>query len=149
MVQLHWQESRHGQITSYEILDAIKESLQYNFGDFGLGSVQQSLGGKMKCKASRVNEKLVKYYNDVTNVCIVRTGRDQFRMVWNAITLITKINEFSVYATVIHVGGKNEHIFSFLLSLIAIRNHRTMSKICNQVFFWKNRIKRLSITRYK
>lgn len=47
----------------------------------------------------------VKYFNDVTNICILRTPREQFRMVWAALTFITNIENEPLLPRVIHVGG--------------------------------------------
>jgi hypothetical protein len=47
----------------------------------------------------------VKYYNESTNLCILRSPRDQFRMVWAALTFITQIENAPLLLRVIHVGG--------------------------------------------
>ncbi|KAI9204495.1 Rpp14/Pop5 family-domain-containing protein [Polychytrium aggregatum] len=80
-------ENMHGGI----IAQAFKDSVEQNFGDYGAGSVLSSLS--------------VKYFSPFTSVGIVRTGRDDFRMVWAALTFINQIRGRDCIIRVVHVGG--------------------------------------------
>ncbi|TFK61455.1 hypothetical protein BDN72DRAFT_778160, partial [Pluteus cervinus] len=57
---------------------AIKQSTIANFGDTGWGAIGLSLN--------------VKYYSPMTNMCIIRIGRDQHQIVLGALTLLTSID---------------------------------------------------------
>lgn len=48
---------------------------------------------------------LVKYFNMMTRVAIVRCSRDHYRDLWSAITLLKVINNVTVVITVLHVAG--------------------------------------------
>jgi RNase P/RNase MRP subunit POP5 len=83
-----------------------------NFGDFGLAIVNLTLQGLRRTEFwihhslfSDFFSSKVKYFNDVTNMCILRSPREQFRMVWAALTFITKIENEPLLLRVIHVGG--------------------------------------------
>jgi len=92
LAELRWEDGRRPDtVTGYNLLNAIKDSLQYNFGDFGLGSNLQSLQ--------------VKYFNPTTNMCIVRCNRDHHNIVWAALSFIGVIAKHSVSIHVLHVGG--------------------------------------------
>ena len=73
------------------MLNAFRELVAQNFGDFGLGQALASLQGrplmqKQFAFASSQQVKTgfrfaVKYYNPFTGVCIIRCSRDQAREV--------------------------------------------------------------------
>lgn len=47
----------------------------------------------------------VKYFNNATNVAIIRCPRSHHRMVWVALTLLTLYEQRQVIVRVIHNGG--------------------------------------------
>lgn len=47
LAEIHWENDKHGEFTGYQLLNSIKESLSFNFGDFGLGATMTSLQGKL------------------------------------------------------------------------------------------------------
>ena len=47
----------------------------------------------------------VKYFSPTTNLCIIRVARDNHRMAWGAITLLTAIDDVRVIPHVVHVSG--------------------------------------------
>lgn len=68
LAELIWKDGRLDEsLTEAGILAVLRDSIASNFGDFGLGV----------CLASMQ----VKYYNSLTNMCIVRCGREQFNEV--------------------------------------------------------------------
>lgn len=77
--------------TQFTVLNIIKESLDVNFGDFGLGSIASSLN--------------VKYFSPFTKLAIVRTSRDHVKMVWASITLVTSFKQTPCCIRVIHNAG--------------------------------------------
>ncbi len=68
LFELIWKDGRIDESLSEANIQAVlRESIALNFGDYGLGV----------CLASQQ----VKYYNSLTNLCIVRCGRDQYKKV--------------------------------------------------------------------
>jgi ribonuclease P/MRP protein subunit POP5 len=49
---------------------------------------------------------LVKYYSPTTNVCIIRVARDQHRIAWGAVTLLSSIEGQKYIPNVVHVSGE-------------------------------------------
>jgi len=82
---------RPAAITSKHVWNALKESVLLNFGDAGWGAVGGSLN--------------VKYFSPVTNLCIIRVGRDQHQIAWGAITLLTTLEGERFIPHVIHCSG--------------------------------------------
>ena len=50
----------------------------------------------------------VKYFSPITNVCIVRVGRDHHRIAWGAVTLLTSLGGKRYIPQVIHVSGGSQ-----------------------------------------
>ncbi|KAF8224085.1 hypothetical protein L208DRAFT_1369571 [Tricholoma matsutake] len=74
---------------------ALKDSVLHNFGDTGWGAVGHSLN--------------VKYHSPTTNICIIRVARDQHKVAWGAVTLLTSIEGRRYIPNVIHVSGTIKH----------------------------------------
>ncbi|KAF9230966.1 hypothetical protein BU15DRAFT_91013 [Melanogaster broomeanus] len=87
------------------IYTALRESILSNFGDTGWGAVGSSL--------------TVKYFSPTTNLCIIRTARDQHTLAWGAVTLLSSINGSRVIPHVVHVSGTIKHV-----QLAAIKHNR-------------------------
>jgi hypothetical protein len=49
----------------------------------------------------------VKYVNGGTGVCVVRSSRKHYRMVWAAITFITEIRKLPLFFNLLDLSGKN------------------------------------------
>ncbi|KAF9459030.1 hypothetical protein BDZ94DRAFT_1269209 [Collybia nuda] len=77
------------------IWGALKQCILSNFGDTGWGAVGLSL--------------TVKYYSPTTNICIIRVARDQHKIVWGAVTLLTSIEGIRYIPNVIHLSGTIKH----------------------------------------
>lgn len=73
------------------ILQVLRDSIEVNFGDFGLGQALSSLQ--------------VKYYNCYTQLCVIRCSRDGYRQVWAAMTMVTDINHRAVLLRLLHLSG--------------------------------------------
>ncbi|KAJ3202546.1 hypothetical protein HDU67_000434 [Dinochytrium kinnereticum] len=80
-------ESLHGG----SLASVIKDSLELNFGDFGMGYTAQNF--------------TVKYFSPYTGIGIVRVARDHFKMMWAAMTFVSQIKGNKCMINVIHVGG--------------------------------------------
>ncbi|KIL64395.1 hypothetical protein M378DRAFT_78159, partial [Amanita muscaria Koide BX008] len=88
-----------------KVYSALKHSVLHNFGDSGWGEVALSL--------------TVKYFSPMTNICIIRVGRDQHKVAWGAVTLLTTIEGQGVVPNVVHISGTIRHA-----QLAAIRHNR-------------------------
>ncbi|KAG6333031.1 hypothetical protein ID866_6055, partial [Astraeus odoratus] len=101
-------ESSPGQphsLDNKQIYNALRQSVISNFGDTGWGAVGTSL--------------TVKYFSPTTNICIIRVARDQHKLAWGAITMLTSINGVRVIPCVVHLSGTVKHT-----QLAAIRHNR-------------------------
>ncbi|KAJ7069709.1 hypothetical protein C8F01DRAFT_1113671 [Mycena amicta] len=78
-----------------KIWAAIRQSILTNFGDVGWGSLGLSMA--------------VKYYSPMTNVCIIRVGREHHKTAWAAVTLLTTIEGRRYIPNVIHLSGTIKH----------------------------------------
>ncbi|BDA44025.1 probable ribonuclease P/MRP protein subunit POP5 [Coccomyxa sp. Obi] len=92
LFELIWKDGRIDEtLTEANIQAVLRDSLALNFGDYGLGV----------CLASQQ----VKYYNPLTNLCIVRCGRDQYKEVLASMTTITTFRYRTVMMHLLHNGG--------------------------------------------
>ncbi|KAI0318611.1 hypothetical protein OF83DRAFT_1115011 [Amylostereum chailletii] len=73
------------------VFSALRQSVIAHFGDTGWGAVGTSLS--------------VKYFSPTTNLCIVRVGREPYRIAWGAVTLLASIDGHVVVPNVVHVSG--------------------------------------------
>ncbi|EPQ53952.1 hypothetical protein GLOTRDRAFT_130347 [Gloeophyllum trabeum ATCC 11539] len=94
-------------ITTKDIYAALKQSILHNFGDTGWGAVGYSL--------------TVKYFSPMTNVCIIRVGRDQHKIAWAGVTLLSSIEGRKFIPNVICVSGTIKHA-----QLAAIQHNRVV-----------------------
>ncbi|KAK7275922.1 hypothetical protein RIF29_17048 [Crotalaria pallida] len=78
-------------LTRSNVTAAIKDSILLNFGECGLGS---ALGAFQ-----------VKYLNSDTNLCVIRTSREDHQKVWCAITMITNIASYPVIFNMLDLSG--------------------------------------------
>ncbi|KAI8829559.1 hypothetical protein BJ741DRAFT_622714 [Chytriomyces cf. hyalinus JEL632] len=72
------------------IANAIKASIQANFGDFGTAAM---------------SNLTVKYYSAMTGVGIVRVARDELKRCWAAISLVAEISGVKCVLSAFHVAG--------------------------------------------
>ncbi|KAI9104521.1 subunit of both RNase [Phlyctochytrium arcticum] len=75
--------------TSHTLHIALTHSLTSNFGSYGAATANAS----------------VKYYSSRTQTGIIRCAREQFKMVWAALTFLTEIKGIECTVQVVHVGG--------------------------------------------
>ncbi|OUM60575.1 hypothetical protein PIROE2DRAFT_46103 [Piromyces sp. E2] len=77
---------------NYSIIsNAIKTSIEQNFGSYGIGITQSSF--------------TIKYFSPVTKIGILRSSRKQFNMIWASLTFINNIQNNGCLVRVLHVGG--------------------------------------------
>ncbi|KAF8700062.1 hypothetical protein AX14_000832 [Amanita brunnescens Koide BX004] len=88
-----------------KVYNALKHSVVCNFGDTGWGAVGLSMS--------------VKYFSPMTNVCIIRVAREQHKVAWGAVTLLSAVDGQRVVPNVVHVSGTIRHA-----QLAAIKHNR-------------------------
>lgn len=54
----------------------------------------------------------VKYVNGGTGICVIRCSRDQYRVVWAAITFITEMRSMPLFLNLLHLSGKRSVFYS-------------------------------------
>ncbi|CEM31380.1 unnamed protein product [Vitrella brassicaformis CCMP3155] len=78
-------------LTSTHLMEALRESLEENFGEMGLGR-----------NLSRLK---VIYFSPATGFGVIRCARTYYQLVWAALTLMTSIGGVRVAIQVIHCSG--------------------------------------------
>lgn len=78
-------------ISHSDVVSSIHESLLTNFGEYGLASSLPSLQ--------------VKYVNGGTGVCVIRSSRKLYRMIWAAITFITEVRNVPLCFNLLDLSG--------------------------------------------
>ncbi|KAF2103511.1 hypothetical protein NA57DRAFT_19073, partial [Rhizodiscina lignyota] len=86
---VQFQQPSPDNLESQILLRAIRESVVHLFGDYGAGLISSSL---------KVN-----YLSQATSTAIIRVARSQLRIVWAALTFITRLPKPVNTACVIHV----------------------------------------------
>jgi ribonuclease P/MRP protein subunit POP5 len=78
-------------VDARKLTTLLKDAIELNFGDYGLGAVSGTLA--------------VKYFSQLTSKGIVRVARQHFRLVWAALTYINKVGTKNAIIRVIRVSG--------------------------------------------
>ncbi|RUS77908.1 hypothetical protein EGW08_014339 [Elysia chlorotica] len=89
------------QMETYQVYQAVKQSLLESHGDYGLAALQSSLS--------------VKYLNIKTNIAIIRGERRHFDMVTSSLIFITEVGGLDVAFRTLHVGGSIRSCQKFLI----------------------------------
>ena len=97
----------------------IKDNCLLNHGEYGFGIVSQSFQ--------------VKYYNQLTNLCIVRAPRDNYRIIQSSVTYISNIKQRSLTFKLIHLGGtiRSCQIAALKFNKIQLNNLFIKQKLIN------------------
>lgn len=97
---------------SKAILQALRASIESNFGELGAGRCQSTLA--------------IRYYNPRTSSGIIRIGREQAPIIQAALTCLRHIKNCAVVIRVTHVSGTMKKCEQ---RAIDIRRAEIMSKI--------------------
>ena len=111
------QRSLHGKA----IQRAIRDAVQDNFGDYGIGVCAASLQ--------------VKYYNALTSTGIIRAPRDHFEMIWAAVSLIRQLDGQPCMICVRRVTGTIRHAqeHAIVFAERSIKRHKLQEAELHQV----------------
>jgi ribonuclease P/MRP protein subunit POP5 len=99
-------------LTTREIFTHICQTIEVNFGDYGAGVVISRLQGTFYVEYTTVLlspsliSVIVKYFNPLTGLGIIRAPRDHFQIIWAALTLTQNIRKQPCAIRVLHIGGK-------------------------------------------
>ncbi|KAI6108902.1 hypothetical protein EDD16DRAFT_1711705 [Pisolithus croceorrhizus] len=114
------ESSQQPSLDNKQIYSALRQSVVSNFGDTGWGAVGTSLTGMSSHSLkSLLSDCAVKYFSPTTNICIIRVARDEHKLAWGAITLLTSVNGVRIIPHVVHVSGTIKHT-----QLAAIKHNR-------------------------
>eukprot|EP00275_Glaucocystis_incrassata_P001507 EC123139.1.p1 GENE.EC123139.1~~EC123139.1.p1 ORF type:complete len:150 (+),score=6.10 EC123139.1:45-494(+) len=92
LAEVIWDDRKiDNELSANHVYIAIRNALQPNFGDIAVGRVFSSLS--------------VKYFNNMTNLAIIRCHRDFYKPVWAAVTMLTSLKTRRCFFHVIHTGG--------------------------------------------
>ncbi|KAL0220573.1 hypothetical protein RCL1_000427 [Eukaryota sp. TZLM3-RCL] len=69
----------------------LRSALQHCFGIHGLGLTQSGLN--------------VKFFNNLTNMAIIKAPRDHYRMVWLSLVSLRNLGNMKCSVRVVHIGG--------------------------------------------
>jgi len=113
------------EITSYDISHGLRESIIQHFGDDGWGSVGDSLQ--------------VKYFSPITNICIIRIGRNNHRTVWGGITLMTALKNRPCIPHVLHVSGtlKKTQLATIKYNRVLVARIQARSAGSDRAYEWE------------
>ncbi|KAF9585546.1 hypothetical protein BGW38_001884 [Lunasporangiospora selenospora] len=82
-------------LSNRDLVNAIKDSISENFGDYGAGLIGKHM--------------ILKYFSSHTNIGIFRVARDDMHVLWGALTFITVLNGNSCMIKVLHTAGTISH----------------------------------------
>ena len=92
LIELKFENERKIQtLDPGRLMVMLKNKVQNLFGDIGLGKINKNLQ--------------VKYVNNVTNLVIIRVGRDNLKLMWTALSLMNELEGETVRMQVIGVSG--------------------------------------------
>lgn len=94
--------------TQHELIRAVRQSLDECFGDMGAGRSASTI--------------LMKYYNPLTNIGIIRAGFASYRQVWGAMTFVRTVGARACLLRVLHVSGTIRKAYAAGTSLAAPRS---------------------------
>eukprot|EP00386_Alphamonas_edax_P003629 GDKI01010998.1.p1 GENE.GDKI01010998.1~~GDKI01010998.1.p1 ORF type:complete len:158 (-),score=35.87 GDKI01010998.1:32-505(-) len=108
------------------LLDALKQSIQVNFGDLGF--------------AKNILPLRLLYLNTETNLAIFRCVRSQAQEVWAALTFITNIQGKPVHLRVVHVGGTTKSTHEFAIRHLALWLKNAQLRLAEQTHLPPTRV---------
>jgi len=119
-------------LTKDDLFGAVKNSVKENFGEYGLSVLyiglqstrhQQNFITPSKAKLIFNFLLLVKYFNDDTQTFIIRCSHAHHKILWSAITLVTKIRDEPASLSVLHVGGTVPCFLALFIVLITLLSY--------------------------
>lgn len=91
LVETLYEGDRNRPFDSSKIANVLKKVVENYFGDIGLGKLNKNLQ--------------VKYMNNITNMLIIRVGKENLKLIWTALALINEIDSINMRMHIIGVSG--------------------------------------------
>ncbi|XP_074651488.1 ribonuclease P/MRP protein subunit POP5-like [Tubulanus polymorphus] len=88
-------------LTAFKILNCLKDAVLQIHGVYG--------GSLLKASIS------VKYFNEKTNIVLIRAARGSHKLLQSAMTFVQKIGDYSAFFNTIHIGGTIQSCQKFLM----------------------------------
>jgi RNase P/RNase MRP subunit POP5 len=91
LLETLYEEDKTRNIDAGKLQKILKQEVEKTFGDLGLGQLSKNLQ--------------VKYVNNMTNLIILRVGKEYLKMLWTVLTLMNEIEGEKVRLHVMGVSG--------------------------------------------
>eukprot|EP00298_Acanthocystis_sp_HF-20_P024996 c3654_g1_i2.p1 GENE.c3654_g1_i2~~c3654_g1_i2.p1 ORF type:complete len:147 (+),score=38.68 c3654_g1_i2:19-459(+) len=97
-----WEKgTKNGEIQSSVITTAVKNSVLLNFGEIFFGKVKNSIA--------------MRYWNQNTNIFMLRVPREGCQEICASLTLINKLLSSQMFIRTIHTSGKLDTAIDFMI----------------------------------
>ena len=91
LLETLYDDDKNKKVDAGLMMKIIKQHIENLFGDIGLGKVSKNLQ--------------IKYVNNVTNLMIIRVGKEFVKLLWTALALMNDIDNDKVRMHIIAVSG--------------------------------------------
>lgn len=91
LIEMLYQGDKNQPFDSSKIAYVLRMTVEKYFGDVGLGKLSKNLQ--------------VKYMNNYTNMVIIRTSKENLKMLWTAIAMISSIDTVCTRMKIIGISG--------------------------------------------
>ena len=91
LVETLYEGERNRPFDSSKIANVLKKIVENLFGDIGLGKLNKNLQ--------------VKYMNNITNMLIIRVGKENLKLIWTALAMMNEIDSINMRMHIIGVSG--------------------------------------------
>ena len=91
LVETLYEGERNRPFDASKIANILKNVVENFFGDIGLGRLNKNLQ--------------VKYMNNITNMLIIRVGKENLKLIWTALAMMNEIDSINMRMHIIGVSG--------------------------------------------
>ncbi|SCW01387.1 LAFE_0D11452g1_1 [Lachancea fermentati] len=113
-IMLQHHKTSPANLTTKSIVQELRKTLQYNFGDYGSGKATSLLQ--------------IKYFSNRTSTGIIRCSREDYELVVTALTLMNRIGDFDgIIINPVKISGTIKKIEQY-----AIRRNTKLLRILNR-----------------
>jgi RNase P/RNase MRP subunit POP5 len=91
LLECLYEEDKVRTVEASKWLKLIRTEVESLFGDVGLGKLSKNLQ--------------VKYVNNMTNMMIIRVGKDYLKMLWTVLTMVNNIDGEKIKLHIVGVSG--------------------------------------------
>ena len=91
LIETLFEDNKNHHFDTGKIAIVIKNHVENFFGDVGLGKLNKNLQ--------------VKYFNNYTNLLIIRIGKENLKIIWTVLTMINNIDGLKMKFHIISISG--------------------------------------------